>query len=184
MSERLNRWLPAGSMMLVSVLSYVDRNTLALLAPTILKDTHMSVTAYGWGVSAYSILFTVGNPLWGQILDRIGLRRGLSCAVLAETEIINHVSEGVGVENILRGIHNSLADRGLGLLKRVGLDGEVTFIGGVARQAGMVLALREKLGVPVNVPEAPEFVTALGAAILGRQRYRKLTAAAGTPAAA
>jgi predicted CoA-substrate-specific enzyme activase len=106
------------------------------------------------------------------------------CAVLAETEIINHVSEGVSVENILRGIHNSLADRGLSLLKRVGLDGEVTFIGGVARQAGMVLALREKLGVPVNVPEAPEFVTALGAAILGRQRYQKLTAAAGTPAAA
>ena len=43
------------------------------------------------------------------------------CAVLAETEIINHVSEGVAVENILRGIHNSLADRALLLLKRVGL---------------------------------------------------------------
>ena len=44
------------------------------------------------------------------------------------------------VENILRGIHNSLADRALSLLKRVGLDGEVTLIGGVARQAGMVAA--------------------------------------------
>jgi predicted CoA-substrate-specific enzyme activase len=54
------------------------------------------------------------------------------CAVLAESEIINHVSEGVSVDNILRGVHNSLADRALSLLKRVGLDGEVTFIGGVA----------------------------------------------------
>ncbi|MBI4637720.1 MAG: 2-hydroxyglutaryl-CoA dehydratase [Candidatus Rokubacteria bacterium] len=100
------------------------------------------------------------------------------CAVLAESEIINHVSEGVGVENILRGIHNSLADRALGLLKRVGLDGPVTFIGGVAQQDGMVQALREKLGVPVNVPEAPPFTTALGAALLGLQRFRKLRAPA------
>jgi predicted CoA-substrate-specific enzyme activase len=102
------------------------------------------------------------------------------CAVLAESEIINHVSEGVSVENILRGIHNSLADRALSLLKRVGLDGEVTLIGGVAVQAGMVAALREKLGVPVNVPDAPQLTTALGAALLGLQRLQKL----GTPAAA
>jgi predicted CoA-substrate-specific enzyme activase len=98
------------------------------------------------------------------------------CAVLAESEIINHVSEGVTVENILRGIHNSLADRALSLLKRVGLDGEVTLIGGVARQAGMVAALRDKLGVPVNVPAAPQLTTALGAALLGLQRFRKLAA--------
>jgi predicted CoA-substrate-specific enzyme activase len=99
------------------------------------------------------------------------------CAVLAESEIINHISEGVTVENILRGIHNSLADRALGLLKRVGLDGEVTFIGGVALQAGMVQALRDKLGVPINVPEVPHETAALGAALLGLQRFRKLTAA-------
>ena len=99
------------------------------------------------------------------------------CAVLAESEIINHVSEGVSVDNILRGIHNSLADRALSLLKRVGLDGEVTFVGGVARQQGMIQALREKLGVPVNVPAEPQFTTALGAALLGLQRFRKLALA-------
>ena len=102
------------------------------------------------------------------------------CAVLAETEIINHVSEGVAVENILRGIHNSLADRALSLLKRVGLDGPVAFIGGVARQEGMVVALRDKLGVPVYVPDGPQFSAALGAALLGRQRFLKT----GRPAAA
>ncbi len=96
------------------------------------------------------------------------------CAVLAESEIINHVSEGVTVENILRGIHNSLADRALSLLKRVGLDGPVVFIGGVAQQAGMVVALEEKLRVTVHVPEAPQFVTALGAALLGLQRFLKV----------
>ena len=102
------------------------------------------------------------------------------CAVLAESEIINHVSEGVAVENILRGIHNSLADRALSLLKRVGLDGPVVFIGGVARQAGMVVALRDRLGVPVLVPDGPQFAAARGAALLGLQRHLK----ASRPAAA
>ena len=82
------------------------------------------------------------------------------------------------VENILRGIHDSLADRALSLLKRVGLDGPVAFIGGVARQEGMVVALREKLGVPVHVPDGPEFTAALGAALLGLQRYSKVSAPA------
>lgn len=100
------------------------------------------------------------------------------CAVLAETEIINHISEGATVENILRGIHNSLADRSLLLLKRVGLDGDVTLIGGVALQDGMIASLREKLGVTVNVPKEPHLTAALGAALLGLQRYRKLVTAA------
>ena len=100
------------------------------------------------------------------------------CAVLAETEIINHVSEGVTVDNILRGIHNSLADRALSLLKRVGLDGPVAFIGGVARQEGMVVALRDKLGVPVHVPEGPQFAAGVGAGLLGRQRFLKTGRAA------
>lgn len=98
------------------------------------------------------------------------------CAVLAESEIINHVSEGQTVEDILAGIHFSLADRALLQLKRVGLSGELTFVGGVARQAGMVRAVREKFGVPVHVPEHPEYVVALGAALLGLQRARKVRA--------
>ena len=100
------------------------------------------------------------------------------CAVLAESEIINHVSEGVTVEDILRGIHNSLADRALSMLKRVGLDGPVVFIGGVAQQEGMVVALRQKLGVTVHVPARPQFATAFGAALLGLQRFRKVSTAA------
>ena len=67
--------------MLVSVISYVDRNTLALLAPTILKDTQLSTTEYGFAVSAYSVAFMLGNPLWGRALDRVGLRVGMLAAV-------------------------------------------------------------------------------------------------------
>lgn len=103
------------------------------------------------------------------------------CAVLAESEIINHVSAGVTVEDILRGIHESLADRAGGLLKRVGVQEEITLVGGVAKQAGMVRALQERLGLKVNVPEECDFVCALGAALLGLKRVAARAAAAALP---
>lgn len=68
-------------MMLVSLISYIDRNTLALLAPTILRETGLSVEQYGYIVSAFSIAYMIGNPAWGLFLDRFGLRRGMTAAV-------------------------------------------------------------------------------------------------------
>jgi len=101
------------------------------------------------------------------------------CAVLAESEIINHVSAGETVENILRGVHNSLASRAMALLKRAGMEDEVTFVGGVARQQGMVKALEETLKRKVNVGADPEMVGALGAALLSLRRLEKIRADAG-----
>ncbi len=75
------RWLPAVSMMLVSTISYIDRNTLALLAPTILREAHLSNEQYGFIISAFSIAYMLGNPLWGYVLDRIGVRAGMTAAV-------------------------------------------------------------------------------------------------------
>jgi ACS family hexuronate transporter-like MFS transporter len=68
-------------MMLVSLLSYLDRNTLALLSPTILKETHLSGEDYGWVISSFSAAYMLGNPVWGRLLDRIGLRWGMLAAV-------------------------------------------------------------------------------------------------------
>lgn len=92
------------------------------------------------------------------------------CAVLAESEIINLISAGAGVEDILHGIHDSLASRAATLLQRAGLSGEITFIGGMAQQRGMVKALEERLRQTVNVPSDCQYVCALGAALLGYQR--------------
>jgi predicted CoA-substrate-specific enzyme activase len=96
------------------------------------------------------------------------------CAVLAESEIINHVSSGETVANILRGVHLSLASRAMALLKRAGMEDEVTFVGGVARQNGMTKALEETLKRKVNVSEEPEMVGAIGAALLALRRLEKL----------
>jgi ACS family hexuronate transporter-like MFS transporter len=68
-------------MMLVSTISYIDRNTLALLAPTILRDTHLNNEQYGFIISAFSIAYMLANPIWGRILDRVGLRKGMTAAV-------------------------------------------------------------------------------------------------------
>ena len=93
------------------------------------------------------------------------------CAVFAESEIINLVTAGTSIENIVRGIHDSLSEKALQLLKRVGLEPELTFVGGMARQSGQVKSLEAALGVPVNVSAEPDLVAALGAALLGRQRF-------------
>ena len=98
------------------------------------------------------------------------------CAVLAESEIINHVSQGRSVEDILRGIHNSLSERAVALLKRVGIEPEITLVGGMSRQRGMVKALSEALTMPVNTPENPEIVNALGAALLAKRRLERMAA--------
>jgi ACS family hexuronate transporter-like MFS transporter len=75
------RWTPVASMWLVSLISYIDRNTLALLAPTILQETGLTGEQYGLIIAGFSVAYTIGNPLWGRILDRIGLRRGMAAAV-------------------------------------------------------------------------------------------------------
>jgi len=94
------------------------------------------------------------------------------CAVLAESEIINLVSTGLSLEDILRGIYDSLADRATLLLKRVGMGQALVFIGGVAKQRGMVKALEDRLKLPVLVPPHCEHVCALGAALLGLKRLQ------------
>ena len=68
-------------MLLVSLISYIDRNTLALLSPTILSETGMTAEQYGWIISAFSIAYMVSNPVWGKLLDRFGLPSGMTAAV-------------------------------------------------------------------------------------------------------
>jgi ACS family hexuronate transporter-like MFS transporter len=72
-------------MLLVSLISYMDRTTLALLAPTILKECGLTGEQYGFIISAFSVAYMLSNPLWGWVLDRAGLRRGMSVAVACWT---------------------------------------------------------------------------------------------------
>src|SRR5258705_5093843 len=75
------RWVPTTSMLLVSLISYIDRNTLALLIPTIMKETHLSAEEYGFIVAAFSVAYMISNPLWGAAIDRLWLRIEVIAAV-------------------------------------------------------------------------------------------------------
>jgi (R)-2-hydroxyacyl-CoA dehydratese activating ATPase len=88
------------------------------------------------------------------------------CTVFAETEIVGLLHRGETPGAILRGVFLSVARRTRGMVGRFAVNGQVVFTGGVARNSGVVQAMREVLGRDVVVPEAPEFTGALGAAIL------------------
>jgi len=88
-----------------------------------------------------------------------------TCTVFAESEILSWLGKGKKIEDILLGVHQSIAMRSAGLLRRVGIEPEVTFTGGVARNTAMIETLNRKLGLEVNVSEDSHFMGALGAAL-------------------
>lgn len=98
------------------------------------------------------------------------------CAVFAESEVINHLSQGASPSDIMQGAMQSLVDRSIQLMRRVQLEPEYTLVGGILRFESMGRLLREKLGAAVNVPPADivQLVSALGAAVLGQRRLRQL----------
>ena len=97
------------------------------------------------------------------------------CAVFAESEVINCLSQGYAPADIMHGAIVSLVDRSVQLMKRVQVEPEVTLIGGILRFETMADVVREKLKMAVNVPEGNlvQFTSALGAALLARQRFYK-----------
>jgi ACS family hexuronate transporter-like MFS transporter len=74
-------WWPTIVMMLGTLLSYVDRASLALLSPMFLSDIHMTARDYSWCISAFSFAYMFAALAWGSILDRIGLRLGMAISV-------------------------------------------------------------------------------------------------------
>jgi len=88
------------------------------------------------------------------------------CTVFAESEVISLIAQGVSREEILGGIHDSIAARIYRMAKRLSVEGEITFTGGVAKNPGMVEALRRRFKTPINLPGEPQIVGALGAALI------------------
>jgi benzoyl-CoA reductase subunit D len=101
------------------------------------------------------------------------------CAVLAETDVINMVSRSIPPSDILRGIHESMADRLVKLLKSIGTQGVVMMTGGLALDTGLVKAIqdtmeKQKLGTTISAHSDSMFAGAIGAALWGAFRYEKL----------
>lgn len=93
------------------------------------------------------------------------VRISTTCTVFAETEVLSWLGKGKKIDDILMGVHQSIAARTIGLMRRVGISEEVTFTGGVAKNVGMIHALRENLEQDLNVSEESHYMGALGAAL-------------------
>ena len=89
----------------------------------------------------------------------------VQCAIFAESEVVSLIHAKVPKEDIARAVTDAIASRVVSIIRRAGVEQDIALIGGLARNVGLVECLKDALGVGVVVPEEPEFVGALGAAL-------------------
>ena len=92
------------------------------------------------------------------------------CTVFAESEVTSLIARGRNRRDIARGLHSSVIRRAAGMINRVSSRGNIVFTGGVARNPCMVVLLEKTLGRTILVPDDPQAVGALGAALLAAER--------------
>jgi predicted CoA-substrate-specific enzyme activase len=92
------------------------------------------------------------------------------CAVFAESEAISRIAEGTQKEDILAGLHRTLAAKIQSLVERVGLAPDCAVVGGGAKDIGLVRSIENSLGCKLLLPEEPQIVAALGAALIAEEK--------------
>jgi benzoyl-CoA reductase subunit D len=91
------------------------------------------------------------------------------CAVFAESEVVSLINSKVAKEDIARSVNDALAERVVAMIKRIGVEKEVVVVGGLAKNPAYVDGLRHGFKTDVLIPEYPEFIGALGAALAARE---------------
>lgn len=91
-----------------------------------------------------------------------------TCTVFAAQEVVARLSEGAALPDIIAGLHEAVATRIYGMVRRLKIEREVAMTGGGAKNIGLVKAMEAKLGFPVLVPPEPLLTGAIGAALLGK----------------
>ncbi len=86
------------------------------------------------------------------------------CAVFGESEVVSLIHAKTPKHDIARAVHDAIAGRVGSVARIVGLEEDVVMIGGVAKNVGFIESLKRELGLDIIVPDAPDFVGALGAA--------------------
>ena len=95
------------------------------------------------------------------------------CTIFAQQEVISHLSNGNKLEDIIAGLHDALASRVAGLVRRLKIEPDVVLTGGVGKNIGIVKAMKENLDCELLIPEDPLLTGALGAAILAKENSLK-----------
>ena len=92
------------------------------------------------------------------------------CTIFAESEVVSLIHGKTAKADISRAIHDAIADRIASMTRRLGIQRDVVLVGGVAKNIGFIESLKRALGVDLLVPDEPEFVGALGAALAPTRR--------------
>ncbi len=135
------------------------------IADFCMNDKCAAGTGRFLGASANALDISL-DDLGGTALESDkGVQISTTCTVFAESEVLAWLGKGKKVQDILWGVHESIAKRSMGLMRRVGIESEITFTGGVSRNTAMVKALEDVLDLKLNVSDRCHYAGALGAAL-------------------
>ncbi|MDW7673356.1 MAG: acyl-CoA dehydratase activase [Bacillota bacterium] len=108
------------------------------------------------------------GPLSNKATEEIAISN--TCTVFAESEVISHLAAKKKVEDVVAGIHDSVARRIVSLARRVGVEEEIVMTGGVAQNSGVVKALEKRLECRLKIPQYTQLNGALGAAVYAYEK--------------
>jgi MFS transporter, ACS family, hexuronate transporter len=103
------KWLFLSFAFLATVINYLDRQTLSVMAPVLLEEFHISAQRYSYIVSAFMLAYTLANGISGRLLDRLGTKAGYACTIAwwSVAEMLCALSAGalsLGIFRFLLGI--------------------------------------------------------------------------------
>lgn len=124
-------------------------------------------------VCAEALGFTLDDLGPQSALSKRAVRITSTCTVFAESEVSNQLARGKKAMDIVNGIHDSIAQRSLSLMRRVGIEEEITFTGGVSRNSGMVRSLEKVLNAHINVSPLSQWFGAIGAGLFAIEEINK-----------
>jgi len=120
-------------------------------------------------IMAKTLGFTIEEFGQAALKGQNGLSISSMCTVFAESEVTSLIAKGENPREIAKGLHTSVVRRVAGMVNRVSTQGDIAFTGGVAKNPCMCALLEAKLGRMIRIPDDPQQVGALGAALLARE---------------
>ncbi|MDR3270687.1 MAG: acyl-CoA dehydratase activase [Peptococcaceae bacterium] len=139
------------------------------VADFVMNDKCAAGTGRFIEVMAQALQLEVSALEQEDLLAASGAQISSICTVFAESEVISLIGQGVARPKIVKGLHQAVASRVGSLAKRLKLEEPLLVTGGVAKNQGVVVALAAELGLKLLVPEEPQLVGALGAALIAAQ---------------
>lgn len=91
------------------------------------------------------------------------------CTVFAESEVVSLIHAKTSVEDITRAVSDAIASRITSMVRRIGVEDGLALVGGVAKNVGLVRSIENDLRKTLLIPDDPEYIVALGAALVAAE---------------